>query len=274
MHHATHCLNCAGHLNISDNFCCICGQTTHAESRITMHHITHEVTHALTHADKGFFYLIKSLATQPGQTVKEYLSGKHKKYYSPFSFFFIVLGLYVLSNSFFKPFSSHVANTAKTIQTTKYPSGMTTEKQRAKYDKVQARVNTAMNFMNTRTNIVLCISTPFIAFVMFLIYRKRMYYAEHLVVMTFVNSFLNLLSIFIFTPLLYLANGKSIYFAVLIGMLLSHLVYMSIMYYRVLNFQPNYKSYLKCIGSVAVGIISWAIFSYIFIGGYIMYGML
>lgn len=239
-----------------------------------MHHITHEVVHALTHADKGFFYLIKSLALQPGATVKEYLSGKYKKYYSPFSFFFIVLGIYVLSNSFFKPFSANYDNSTATTQTGKYPPKLKTAQQRAKYDNIRARADKAINFINTRTNIVLCVSTPFIAFIMFLIYRKQLFYAEHLVVMTFVNSFLNLLSVFIFTPLLYLSRNGPLYYSILMCMILSHFVYATIVYFGVLDCPRTFKGVVKCAGSVVVGIIGWMILSYIIIGGYIMLPLL
>lgn len=273
MEHHTCCLNCTTDLNAHDNFCHNCGQKVMAHRRITMHHISHEVIHAFTHADKGFFFLIVELALRPARTVKEFLSGKHKKYFNPFSFFFIVLGFYVLSNTFFKPFNSRADFAeSRNGQVVKYPPNIKTAKQKAKYDKIKARVDSAMNFMNVHTNVVLCISTPFIAFVMFLLYRRQLYYAEHLVVMTFVNSFLNLLSIFIFTPLTYFIGGKASS-AIVAVMLLSHVVYMFIVYFGVLNLQPTFKGYLKCFGSVVLAIGIWILISASAISAYIFYGV-
>ena len=59
-----------------------------------MGHLGHEVTHALTHADKGFLLLIKELITRPGIVAREYLDGKRKKYFNPFTFLVITSALY------------------------------------------------------------------------------------------------------------------------------------------------------------------------------------
>ncbi|RYY32180.1 MAG: DUF3667 domain-containing protein [Sphingobacteriaceae bacterium] len=275
MHHANQCLNCAHHLETEDKFCPECGQAAKTHPRITMHHISHEVVHAVAHADKGFFHLIRALATQPGTTIKEYLSGKHKKYFSPFSFFFIVLGIYVLSNSILRPFDS-VTTTSTTYTkdgktyTQKYPS----KKQQEKFNKISARVATAMNFMNTRTNIVLCISTPFIALIMFLLYRRKLFYAEQLVIMTFVNGFLNLLSIFIFTPLMYFAKGTHFYMVLVMAMMLTHLVYIAIVYHSILNLSATIKGYIQATLTALAGLIGWIILSFTLIFLYIMWGVL
>jgi hypothetical protein len=276
MAHPENCLNCYAELRDRDKFCYNCGQSAlHSHKRIIMSHITHEVVHALTHADKGFFYLIKELATQPGITIKEYLAGKHKKYFNPFSFFFIVLGLYVLSNSFFKPFDAAVPNVATSDgKVYNYPATIKTEKQKAKYNLILLRVGTAMNFMNTRTNIVLFISTPFIAFIMFLLYRKHLYYAEQLVVVTFINAFLNLLSIFIFTPLMVLFKGGPAYAVVIVGMFLAHFIYMSMVYFSVLNMPHTIMGYLRTIGSVVLSIVIWTACCGGIIAAYILWPIL
>ena len=74
-------------------YCSACGQQTHIH-RVTMGHLGHEVTHALTHADKGFLLLIKELITRPGIVAREYLDGKRKKYFNPFTFLVITSALY------------------------------------------------------------------------------------------------------------------------------------------------------------------------------------
>jgi hypothetical protein len=81
------CKNCEATLD--GKFCTHCGQKgdTH---RITIGHLLHEFTHALTHADKGFLLLIKDLLRKPGVVAREYLEGKRKKYFNPFSFLVIM----------------------------------------------------------------------------------------------------------------------------------------------------------------------------------------
>jgi hypothetical protein len=273
MTHPENCLNCFAELQDRDKFCYNCGQSAlNTHTRITMSHISHEVVHALTHADKGLFFLIKELAIRPGITIKEYLAGKHKKYFSPFSFFFIVLGFYVLFNSTFKPFDSAMDLYSSGSGQTVYPASIKTERQKAKYIKLQARVAKAMNFMNTRINLVLCISTPFIAFIMFLLYNRHLYYAEHLVVMTFVNTFLNLLSIGIFMPLFVVFRGSGDYQIIATALFLTHIVYVSIVYFSVLNMPSTLKGYLKCIGSVLLALGGWTLICATTIAGYIIYG--
>lgn len=85
------CKNCQA--PTSGAYCAACGQQTHIH-RITMGHLGHEVTHALTHADKGFLLLIKELLTRPGVVAREYLAGKRKKYFNPFTFLVITSALY------------------------------------------------------------------------------------------------------------------------------------------------------------------------------------
>ncbi|MBT1690004.1 DUF3667 domain-containing protein [Dawidia soli] len=85
------CKNC--HAPAPGAYCAACGQQTHIH-RVTMGHLAHEVSHALTHADKGFLLLIKELITRPGIVAREYLNGKRKKYFNPFTFLVITSALY------------------------------------------------------------------------------------------------------------------------------------------------------------------------------------
>ncbi|MES2828257.1 MAG: DUF3667 domain-containing protein [Bacteroidota bacterium] len=254
-------------------FCSTCGQSTHNPIRITLGHIFHEVVHVVTHTDKGFFFLIKELVVQPGKTIKEFLSGKRKKYFSPFSFFFIIIGLYVLSNSIFKPFNATVLVENSTEQV-KYPANLKTEKQKEKYERIMARRDRAMTFMNTRTNLVLCVSTPFIAFIMFLMFKRKMFYAEHLVVMMFVNAFLILITLFVFSPLMVLTSNSILFFSLIPIMLLVHIAYIAVVYHSVLELDRSFKGYFKALGAATVAVGSWLILSMLIISGYIMFEVL
>ncbi|RVU01395.1 DUF3667 domain-containing protein [Mucilaginibacter limnophilus] len=282
-HHPDNCLNCSHHLEPQDKFCAECGQPANTHARITLPHIGHEIVHVVTHADKGFFYLIKALTLQPGLTIKEYLSGKHKKYYSPFSFFFIVLGLVVFTNSVFKPYesfnqmNSSAAGASTQLLAKKNISEAEKQKISKKLEKlrkIDVRVAKAMHFMNTRTNIVLGISTPFIAFVIFLLYYKRLFYAEQLSIVTFINGYLNLLSVVIFSPLMYLAKGTPWYGMLLFIMMLMHIVYTAIVYHRVLDMRYSFGGYLKAALTSLAGITGWTIVCVIVVTLYIAWGVL
>jgi uncharacterized protein DUF3667/zinc ribbon protein len=96
------CLNCGSPLEESARFCPACGQKTDTH-RLTVSHILHDFFHAFTHADKGIFHLLGQLAINPGLVAREYIAGKRKKYFNPFTFFLILMSLFVLSNTYFKP---------------------------------------------------------------------------------------------------------------------------------------------------------------------------
>ncbi|MGB8191661.1 MAG: DUF3667 domain-containing protein [Chitinophagaceae bacterium] len=79
-------------LTADDRFCPTCGQRTDTH-RIKMSHIWHELVHAFMHTDKGIIYLIRELMFRPGHVAREFVEGKRKKYYNPFSFLVIVVAI-------------------------------------------------------------------------------------------------------------------------------------------------------------------------------------
>lgn len=248
--HPTNCLNCATLLTADDHFCPHCGQKTDTH-RLNMSHIWHDVLHAFTHADKGFFYTIKELAIRPGRVAREYVEGKRKKYFNPFNFLFIIVGVYLIANSIFMPFSEAGG---------RLPEGKTVE-QRQLYQQIMERGEKFRTFMNKKTNIVLFVSTPFIALVMFLLFRRKgLFYGEHLVTMAYVNGFLSLLTIFIFVPLLYFTRHPGPSNPLYYVMLLTHVLYMGFMYHGFLAYTSP-RAYWKTIGAGFVAILAWSVFS-------------
>lgn len=87
----TTCKNCS--TPFEGKFCPECGQKeTH---RLTVPHLGHEIFHAVTHTDKGIFFLIKEMFLRPGITVREYVDGKRKRYFNPFTFLLLMMALQV-----------------------------------------------------------------------------------------------------------------------------------------------------------------------------------
>ena len=82
--HGTDCLNCGTSLSARDYFCPRCGQKADTH-RLTWKHFGHEVLHAVTHADASVLHLFRDLLVRPGTVAREYLAGKRKKYFSPFT---------------------------------------------------------------------------------------------------------------------------------------------------------------------------------------------
>ena len=88
-----HCLNCGE--PISDKYCPHCGQRTDVE-RVSWKYFGEELVHTVTHAERSLLGTTWKLIKQPGLTLKEYFSGKRKKYHAPVGFFLIWVTLSTL----------------------------------------------------------------------------------------------------------------------------------------------------------------------------------
>jgi len=86
------CLNCQSPLAPGQRFCGHCGQKS-ATRRLTLHDIGHEVWHAMTHTDHSVLGLIKALLTRPGEVAREFVQGQRKRYFNPFTFLVVAVGL-------------------------------------------------------------------------------------------------------------------------------------------------------------------------------------
>jgi hypothetical protein len=88
----TVCRNCNKSFSGEYQYCPHCGQKA-AHHRLNMHHISHDFIHAFTHADKGILFLLKHLVLKPGKISREYVDGTRKKYFNPFSFLVLMVGV-------------------------------------------------------------------------------------------------------------------------------------------------------------------------------------
>lgn len=163
-------------------YCAACGQQTHIH-RVTMGHLVHEVSHALTHADKGFLLLIKELITRPGIVAREYLDGKRKKYFNPFTFLVITSALYAYISYKTGYSSAMVAQDAPTSNRSPYFQEV--------FDTVAQNGKLLM----------LILIVPLFAFLSWLFsIRSRFNLAENFVLQAFVAGQLNIVRILIFIP--------------------------------------------------------------------------
>ena len=86
------CRNCNKSFNEEYQHCPHCGQKANLQ-RLTLHNIFHEFFHAFTHFDKGILLLFRWLTVRPGKIAREYVDGKRKKYFNPFSFLVLMVGM-------------------------------------------------------------------------------------------------------------------------------------------------------------------------------------
>ena len=87
---AATCLNC-GYSLPDGLFCPQCGQKR--PHRLTPGHVAHEILHVFTHADNTIIGFVPQILLRPGYVVADYLAGRRKRYFNPFQFLLLVVGL-------------------------------------------------------------------------------------------------------------------------------------------------------------------------------------
>lgn len=174
----------------------------------------------------------------------------------------------LLANSVFKPYSASEGE-LKDVPASFQKNGS----KKQKYMMLMQRRQQMGEFMNKHTNIVIFISTPFIAFIMWLLFkRKKLFYAEHVAVMAYVNAFLNILLILIFGPLLYFTRGTPAHTPVYLVMMLSHIIYLGFMYHGLVGYTR--KDYWRSMGAGVIAIVAWGILTSIVGFAYVAWGVL
>ncbi len=170
------CKNCNTSINSDTKFCHECGQK-YPTHRIDGHHIMHDLIHAFVHADKGVFPLIKQIFTKPGFISREYVEGKRKKYYNPFSFIVLVTAISAFGVHYFQ-ILEHVSDSSNSIST-----------------KITS-------IINKNINLIIFLNIPLLAFFSTLLFRKSgKNFFECLVLATYTSSARSVFFILVITPL-------------------------------------------------------------------------
>ena len=92
------CLNCK--TIYEGKFCPECGQKSETK-RFTFQKITNDTLTTLTNTDKGFFFNLKHLTLAPGKSINNYLEGKRKQVFNPFSYALLAIGLYLFVDHYY-----------------------------------------------------------------------------------------------------------------------------------------------------------------------------
>lgn len=154
------CANCDAQLAVGQRYCGTCGQRT-GRARLTMRDIGHDFLHALTHVDHSILSLVKALLLRPGFVAREYVEGRRKKYFGPFAFLVIAVGL---------------ASFLIVVSGVKW---------------VEANGQTGIvEFLQRHVNVVMLLQIPPLATACWLLFwNERLYFAEHLVLVAYVSGF-------------------------------------------------------------------------------------
>ena len=89
------CLNCQHPLDVSDKFCCNCGQLN-SNKRLSLGDFVNEFLANFYAYDSRIRRTIVSLSTKPGKAAKEFVDGKRQTYVNPFRFYLSISVIYFL----------------------------------------------------------------------------------------------------------------------------------------------------------------------------------
>jgi Protein of unknown function (DUF3667) len=191
------CKNC--NTTYEGKFCNNCGQTANTHD-IDFKSVVHEIQHSLLHVDKGILYTTKELLQRPGQTIREYLTGKRVKHFKPFAYIFLLSSVYAVmikatkKSSFLNDFLIG------------FNSGTTDSK--TKTDLVL--VGDAVLWMSNHYAYSTLILLPVISLASYLcFYRSKYNYFQHLILNSFVAGQRTAVYL-ILLPFTYLITDKAI----------------------------------------------------------------
>ncbi len=161
------CKNCSTHFK--GNFCPNCSQKSSLD-RLKISTVLGEFWHNLTHTDHSIFNFIKQMFFNPGLVIREFIGGKRKKYFSPYTFFLVVTGFLIFVSS-----------------------------QLFKYEDSLYKVrNEFGQYITKHYNLIIICCLPIIALIIKIIFSKKKYnYAEWITFLIFAFGLINFIQIFI-----------------------------------------------------------------------------
>jgi len=167
------CKNC-GH-SIEGNYCSHCGQKANVK-RIDLPYFLSEFSESFFQIDKGFFYSIKQLLVRPGTSIKEYLSGKRKKYFKPIAYVITLSTLYFVA-------------TEVTDQNTWIDDAITGFMNGVRGENEEATIPDVINWFSKNYGYTTLLLLPVFSLASYLsFYKFKANYLEHIVINSYVTG--------------------------------------------------------------------------------------
>jgi hypothetical protein len=178
------CLNCGN--SITDKYCPKCGQKTTVHKYSLKHFIEHDLIHGIWHVDNGILFTIKELFTRPGNSIREFISGRRVGYYS-----FVTLLLLILGVSHFLSEYAQVKLSDLMPESSK------------------DAVNELQEFTKKNPKTILLLTIPFYSFFSFLWFRKsKLNLTEHFVLNAYKTVGESLIALLFVIITIFYANIK------------------------------------------------------------------
>jgi len=261
------CLNCGGVLTAEQQFCPACGQKTKTP-RITARHLLYDFLQSFVRTEKGLFKLLKGLATNPGKTAAEYVEGKRKKYFNPFTFLALCIAFMVFVNNWLKPYDDLPQPDPEVL------ARITDESRRELYLLTVERLAAVQRIFNKNLNIVSVLVAPYFAFFLWLFFRNRgRNFAEITIAYILFTGFCSVLVTILVSPWLSLFRNSPAYYPILYSSVLLQIMYdawgLKIFFnYRTAGSYIKVLAVLGLIGLIGFILLIVAYFLYVYRGAY------
>ena len=189
--------------------------------------------------------MIADLAVKPGTVAKEFVAGKRKKYFSPFTFFILSIGILVFSTHFFGAIQEAQKPDPKIL------AQMPNAAARKYYEELIHRSNEGTEFLSKKLNTVTMLVLPFYAFVSWIFFRRRGYnYSEILVAFLLFQSFVSLCMAVSVIPWLGRVKDPSILLYVFLGVIILMSTYVGWGQYSFYGFKNRWMMILTSLVSM------------------------
>lgn len=247
MQNAHQCLNC--NTENDSKFCKECGQSM-STHRLSVGHIAEEIFHYFTHADKGLYFIIKELFIRPGVVIEEYIEGKRKKYFNPFTF--LLLCSSISAYLYWK--LDYFGNTTIKQEANQTPT------------EINHLLIQTSRLMEKYGKIITILMIPLLAGIGKLFYYKsNKNYAEHLTIQAFVLAQTSIINIVLMLVSYYIFPEHYLFFNMLFQV--AFLLYLSIVFSKV--FKEHFLiSFLKSIAFIIVFVILYWLIAFAFVSIY------
>jgi len=245
------CKNCDNHYPDFNAYCPYCSQKTGVH-RLNVQAVLHEGVHYFTHTDKGVFKLFRDLISKRGVIAREYVEGKRKKHFPPFTFFLIVAG--ILLFVFSKPQFNIPIDLADKTSILKISDPIEKVNELAKY----RRETEASQFIVRYFNYFAILSLPVKAFAFWLFYRRKYNFVENLVAGMYMLGFCLFAYAVLFLPSVYLLGVRKEYAAY--GFLALQLFYFTSFYNGFLG-NTRKRQFIKSFLVSGFSLIFWMFIS-------------
>lgn len=170
---STQCKNC--HSQVQGNYCSECGQATDTHA-INASYFLHDIPHSILHVDKGLFYTLKALFTNPGEMLIEYLQGKRVKHFRPFAYVVIMSTICTL-----------LIKGIEALMIRMYSS-----------ENPNAVINVHHTFFHDYISVLIFILIPVLSLITWIcMIRKPLNYWEHFLINTYMAAQLNIILLLI-----------------------------------------------------------------------------